>query len=128
MRNNMLSQSNGPETISSSRAFCRYVHARVRRWLEDLEDAGDGAWVVSREQSSEMNVVGDVIDPEPISRITDETTNHKVVGCYTGHSGKITLVIEFSHAFHKCITNDPQTMVIHHVDEMNTKKRMGLVE
>lgn len=123
----MLSHDNSPQTKSTSESLCRSHHARIREWLENLEAAGDGAWVVNHSDSTEINVVGDVIDPVPVNRITDETTDNEIVGIYTNDYGYTQMVIELCPRVHESLCQSGQSILHFQMDEVLTKQDVGMI-
>lgn len=120
----MLSQTQGPEMIGESPSRSRYHVYQLRQWLEALHAAGDGAWANVREESSEMLVVGEVIDPNPVARITDETTDNKIVGIFESH-GATKIVIQLGRRIHKTLKADTTNRRHIQMDATMTKKELG---
>lgn len=105
--------------------MCRTHHAQIRERLEDLQGAADGAWAILRKDSSEIVVVGDVIDPVPLNRVTCDTNSNKIVALYE-ESDLVKIVIQLGHEVHKSLHASQQSMQLLQLDEAITKQELGL--
>lgn len=122
----MMGQITSPRESSSQLVnMCRHYHYCVLEWLNDLKSAGDGSWGTVHEDSSELVVVGDTIDPCVINDVTRGMFDNEVVSCYADH-GLAVIVIELEECIHNALSRCEQTAFFLQIDECNTKERVGL--
>lgn len=122
----MLSQKMSPQVSAKQSTRCRRSHYQLRIWLESLQAAGDGAWATVREESTDIVVVGDVIDPGSVTQITDETTENEIVGMFeTG--GMVKIVIELGQWEHNSLQLSSDGLRHIEMDAIITKKQLGLL-
>ena len=95
-------------------------------WLEDLQGAADGAWVTVDGDSSTIVIVGEIIDPLAIDRVTAETNDNTVVSVYES-DGSVRVAIQLDDDVHEALCQSGQSVLHLQMDEVLTKEELGLV-
>lgn len=121
----VVKQQLSPLCTMYSNTNSRHNHYLLRGWVEELEAAGLGSWAVVREDSLEMVVVGNVIDPTVIESVVGKT-NNRIVGIYEDN-GMVNMIIEACPKIHTSIKKSVSTQLHIQIDAVKTKERLGLL-